>query len=56
MLPVGIIVAVPVIIFYNFLVSRVNQILSMLENRVNMLVLLINAGNGASKGGETEES
>ena len=52
----GIIVAVPVIIFYNFLVSRVNQILSMLENRVNMLVLLINAGNGASKGGETEES
>ncbi len=52
----GIIVAVPVIIFYNFLVSRVNQILSMLENRVNMLVLLINAGNGASKRGETEES
>lgn len=52
----GIIVAVPVIIFYNFLVSRVNQILSMLENRVNMLVLLINAGNGAIKSGETEES
>ncbi len=52
----GIIVAVPVIIFYNFLVSRVNQILSMLENRVNMLVLLINAANGASKRGETEES
>lgn len=52
----GIVVAVPVIIFYNFLVSHVNQILSMLENRVNMLVLLINAGNGASKRGESEES
>ncbi len=52
----GIVVAVPVIIFYNFLVSRVNMILTTLENRVNMLVLLINAGNGASKKGESEES
>lgn len=51
----GIVVAVPVIIFYNFLVSRVNQILTMLENRVNMLVLLINAGNGAAAKGESEE-
>ncbi len=51
----GIVVAVPVIIFYNFLVSRVNMILTTLENRVNMLVLLINAGNGASKKGESEE-
>lgn len=51
----GIVVAVPVIIFYNFLVNRVNMILTTLENRVNMLVLLINAGNGASKKGESEE-
>lgn len=51
----GIVVAVPVIIFYNFLVSRVNQILTMLENRVNMLVLLINAGNGAAAKGDSEE-
>ncbi len=50
----GIVVAVPVIIFYNFLVSRVNTILTMLENRVNMLVMLINAGNGASKKSDSE--
>ncbi|HWR12580.1 MAG TPA: MotA/TolQ/ExbB proton channel family protein [Rectinemataceae bacterium] len=50
----GIVVAVPVIIFYNFLVSRVNTILTLLENRVNMLVMLINAGNGASKKSDSE--
>ena len=51
----GIVVAVPVIIFYNFLVNRVNLILTLLENRVNTLVMLINARNGASNKGDSED-
>ena len=37
----GIIVAVPAITFYNYLVSKVNHIIIRLENRVNELVLLL---------------
>lgn len=52
----GIVVAVPVIIFYNFLVNRVNLILTKLENQVNSLVILINAaGKGSPKKGDSEE-
>lgn len=37
----GIVVAVPAIIFYNYLVSKVNHIIIRLENRVSELVLLL---------------
>lgn len=37
----GIIISVPSIIFYNYLVSKVNHIIIRLENRVNELVLLL---------------
>lgn len=43
----GIVVAVPVVIFYNIFVTRVNLILTKLENQVNTLVMLINASNGS---------
>ncbi|HWP67832.1 MAG TPA: MotA/TolQ/ExbB proton channel family protein, partial [Rectinemataceae bacterium] len=33
----GIVVAVPVVIFYNYFVTKVNQILTKLENQVNAL-------------------
>lgn len=39
----GIVVAVPVVIFYNYLVNKVNLILIKLENQVNVLILMINA-------------
>jgi biopolymer transport protein ExbB len=52
----GIVVAVPVVIFYNYFVTRVNLILTKLENQVNSLVVLINAaGNGSPKRGDSEE-
>lgn len=49
----GIVVAVPVVIFYNIFVTRVNVILTKLENQVNILVTLINAAgkNGSGKSG-----
>jgi len=37
----GIIVSVPCVIFYNYLVGKVNHIVIRLENRVNELVLLL---------------
>jgi len=37
----GIIVSIPAIIFYNYLVSKVNHTIIRLENRVNELVLLL---------------
>ncbi len=37
----GLIVSIPAIIFYNYLVSRVNHTILRLENRVNDLVLLL---------------
>ena len=52
----GIVVAVPVVIFYNYFVTRVNLILTKLENQVNTLVLLINAANGAEKKGGSGEA
>jgi len=52
----GIVVAVPVVIFYNYFVTRVNLILTKLENQVNTLVLLINAANGAEKKGGPGEA
>lgn len=45
----GLVVAVPVVIFYNYFVSRVNGILTVLESRVNTLVVLINARNGITE-------
>ena len=40
----GIIVSIPAIVFYNFLVSKVNHTIIRLENRVNELVLLLGGG------------
>lgn len=40
----GIIVSVPAIGFYNYLVSRVNHSIIRLENRVNELVLYLKRG------------
>jgi biopolymer transport protein ExbB len=37
----GIVVAIPAVIFYNHLVSKVNHMIIRLENRVNELVLLL---------------
>jgi biopolymer transport protein ExbB len=37
----GIIVAIPAVIFYNYLVSKVNHTILRLENRVNELVLVL---------------
>jgi biopolymer transport protein ExbB len=43
----GIIVAIPAIIFYNYLVTKVNHIILRLENRVNELVLLLEGSQNA---------
>ena len=43
----GIIVAIPAIIFYNALVTKVNHIILRLENRVNELVLLLGVSDDA---------
>lgn len=51
----GLVVAVPVVIFYNYFVSRVNHILTELESRVNTLVVLINAKNGVTEKSGSEE-
>ncbi len=40
----GLIVAIPAIIFYNYLVSKVNNTVTRLENRVNELVILLTGG------------
>jgi len=39
----GIVVAVPAVIFYNYLVNKVNLILIKMENQVNSLILMINS-------------
>lgn len=39
----GIVVSVPAVIFYNFLVTKVNLILIKMENQVNTLILMINS-------------
>ncbi|MFP4377676.1 MAG: MotA/TolQ/ExbB proton channel family protein [Spirochaetales bacterium] len=40
----GIIVSIPAIIFYNYLVSKVNHMIIALENRVNELVIMLKRG------------
>ncbi|HEY9054165.1 MAG TPA: MotA/TolQ/ExbB proton channel family protein [Rectinemataceae bacterium] len=47
----GIVVAVPVIMFYNYFVTRINLILNTLENQVNSLILLINSAGSRSEDG-----
>jgi biopolymer transport protein ExbB len=43
----GLIVAIPVIFFYNVLVTRVNNIITRLESRVNQLVTLLEGSKNA---------
>lgn len=38
----GLIVAIPAVIFYNYLVSRVDNMLIRMENQVNDMILLLN--------------
>lgn len=45
----GLIIAVPSIVFYNYLVNKVNHIIVRLENRVNELVLLLGNNKEMSK-------
>lgn len=46
----GILVAVPAVIFYNYLVTKVNLMLIKIENQVNALILMINSSkNNGSK-------
>ena len=40
----GIIVSIPAITFYNYLVNKVNHLIIQLENRVNELVLMLKKG------------
>jgi biopolymer transport protein ExbB len=40
----GIVVAVPAVIFYNYLISKVSLVMVKLENQVNTLILMVNAG------------
>ncbi len=42
----GLVVSIPAIIFYNYLVNKVNHIILRMENRVNELVLLISDNGG----------
>ncbi len=48
----GIVVAVPAVIFYNYLVTKVNLILVKMENQVNAFVLMINASRTNGEGGK----
>ena len=43
----GLIVAIPVIVFYNSLVTKVNNIITRLEGRVNQLVALLEGSKNA---------
>jgi biopolymer transport protein ExbB len=52
----GLVVAIPIVICYNFLVTKVNGILTKLESQVNVLVQMIgSAGNGKSSDEGSEE-
>jgi biopolymer transport protein ExbB len=42
----GLIVSIPTVIFYNYLVTKVNHIIIRLENRVNDMVHLLQGGRG----------
>jgi biopolymer transport protein ExbB len=50
----GIVVAVPAVIFYNYLVTKVNLILIKMENQVTALILMINSGKRRSDARRTE--
>jgi len=50
----GIVVAVPAVIFYNHLVTKVNLILIKMENQVTALILMINSGKRRSDARRTE--
>jgi biopolymer transport protein ExbB len=43
----GLIVSIPTVIFYNYLVTKVNHIIIRLENRVNDLVYMLGKGKKA---------
>jgi biopolymer transport protein ExbB len=40
----GIIVAIPTLAFYNYLVSKVNHLIIRMENRVNEMILILKGG------------
>ena len=42
----GLIISIPTVIFYNYLVTKVNHIIIRLENRVNDMVHLLHGGGG----------
>ncbi len=46
----GIVVAVPAVIFYNYLVNKVNLILLKMENQVTALILMINSAKRRTPG------
>jgi biopolymer transport protein ExbB len=46
---VGIVVSIPAIIFYNYLVAKVNHIIIRLENKVNELVLYLGKAQKRSR-------
>lgn len=48
----GIIVAVPAVIFYNLLVTKVNLILLKMENQVTALIMMINSGKRRASAAE----
>lgn len=50
---VGIIAAVPAVIFYNYFIVKVNRILLTLEYQVNELVLMIRSDKEGGKGGRS---
>jgi biopolymer transport protein ExbB len=52
----GIIVAVPAVIFYNYLVEKVNMILLKIENQVTALILMINSAKRHGLASKAEES
>jgi biopolymer transport protein ExbB len=43
----GLMVAIPIIVFYNYLVTKVNNIITRLENRVNLLVHMLEGSKNA---------
>jgi biopolymer transport protein ExbB len=47
----GLIVSIPAVIFYNFLVTRINNILVKMENQVNDMILLMKHAGGSAGGG-----
>ena len=47
----GIVVAVPSVIFYNYLVSKVNGLIIRMENQVNKMVRIINKGEARGTAG-----